>query len=142
MKASIFLFIFIFSFQTLACTLAERAVNAWFESRRDALRNLKRDAQIDLNAPLISVRRVNMMDINKKSILDEKGMPIQTREYEYYNRNGKKVLIQEHTAGHKGTDDAGRSPHFNVRDPESPNRGVFKDCRPPCREHYNIKTPP
>ncbi|MDE5778058.1 MAG: hypothetical protein K2I10_06070 [Lachnospiraceae bacterium] len=49
----------------------------------------------------------------------------------YTNRKGDKVLIQEHSAPHVGSN----GPHFNVRKIDSPRKGNY----PGTKEHYPYK---
>lgn len=42
-----------------------------------------------------------MTDKNEKRVLDDNGMPIDTRVYQFTRSNGTKILIQDHSAGHK-----------------------------------------
>ncbi|MBP3950153.1 HNH/endonuclease VII fold putative polymorphic toxin [Bacillus suaedae] len=62
-------------------------------------------------------------------IKDTKGNVIYTREYYFTNNYGKRVIIQDHSAGHfKG----GQGPHFNVRPAGKPRTGSF----PGTYDHY------
>jgi hypothetical protein len=62
------------------------------------------------------------------------GKPLMTREYTYTRPDGSKVIIQDHSAGHKfgqgGIGDQGS--HFNVRPPENTRTGSI----PEVGDHY------
>lgn len=45
-------------------------------------------------------------------IKDDKGNLIKTREYNFYNYTGEKIIIQEHSAGHKKDNQLA---HFHIR---------------------------
>jgi len=62
-------------------------------------------------------------------IKDANGNVINTREYHYTNSNGKKIIIQDHSAGHTKGD---QGPHFNVRPAENPRTGSV----PGTQDHY------
>jgi HNH/Endo VII superfamily nuclease toxins len=102
--------------------------------RSGAFRSAKRDAGIPMGQQPDEVRSVGMTDKNDKSILDEGGMPIQTREYIYTREDGTKIVIQDHSAGHQfgegGVGDQGS--HFNVRPSDDTRNGSI----PGAQEHY------
>ncbi|NWE66738.1 RHS domain-containing protein, partial [Pseudomonas tolaasii] len=61
---------------------------------------------------------VSMRDKQNNEVVNERGMPVMTREYEFTRANGTKVLIQDHGAGHKFFAPEGHGdqpPHFNLR---------------------------
>ncbi|MGY2273245.1 RHS repeat-associated core domain-containing protein [Pseudomonas azotoformans] len=118
-------------------------------SRKGAFREAKRDANIpmvqqpdEISGPRSGVKKqysiVKMSDINGKAILDSSGKPIHTRVYQYTRADGSKVLIQDHSAGHKfgapnGVGDQGA--HFNLRPLETPRTGSV----PGTKDHYLFK---
>ena len=104
-------------------------------TRKDAFRQAKRDAKVPNSQSPKGLSKEPMKDRQGKNVLDEKGKRILTREYEFESQNGKKIIIQEHSAGHKyregGKGDQG--PHFNVRPPENTRTGHVEGTR----DHYN-----
>ena len=96
-----------------------------FQSKSDAFRSAKRDLGIPQRQRPDAVKSVPMEDKWGKKILDSNGKVVNTREYHFTRSDGSKVVIQEHSAGHKfgqgGVGDQG--PHYNVRplDPKSGN---------------------
>ncbi|MFY0575470.1 HNH/endonuclease VII fold putative polymorphic toxin [Cystobacter fuscus] len=102
--------------------------------RSGALNKAKQDLGILRSQHPDSVRRVPMTDSNGNRILNDAKQPIMTREYTYTRPDGSKVLIQDHSAGHKfGEGGVGdRGPHFNVRPPENPRTGHV----PGTQDHY------
>ena len=83
--------------------------------RKGAFRQAKRDAGIPVGQQPIKVRKVPMRSAAHEGgsvIKNSKGKIIQTREYIFINKNGKKIVIQDHSAGHKK---GNQGPHFNVR---------------------------
>lgn len=74
-----------------------------------------------------------MTDSNGKQILGKDGKPILTREYTYTTKNGEKVVIQDHSAGHKYSDGKGtQGAHFNVRPIGDTRNGKVDGTK----EHY------
>jgi RHS repeat-associated protein len=104
------------------------------DTRRGAFQKAKRDLDIPRNQQPNGVKRVPMTDKSGKSILGPDGKPIMTREYTYTRSDGSKVVVQEHSAGHKfgegGVGDQG--PHFNIRPIENTRTGTV----PGTQEHY------
>jgi hypothetical protein len=84
-----------------------------------------------------AVRRVPLIDRAGRQIIRADGQPVITREYVFTRQDGSKVLIQEHSAGHRfglgGVGDQG--PHFNVRPYDRPRTGRV----PGTEEHYPFK---
>ncbi|OZO02467.1 type IV secretion protein Rhs, partial [Pseudomonas sp. IB20] len=69
---------------------------------------------------------VSMRDKQNNEVLDERGRPIMTREYEFTRANGSKILIQDHGAGHKFSAPEGQgdqTSHFNLRPKNRPRTG-------------------
>ena len=96
-------------------------------SRRSAFQKAKKDANVpksqqpdkifdDKNNRWQQYRYVKMTDKNGKSILDKNGNTIWTREYQFTTKDNSKVIIQDHSAGHKFPDGKNEEgSHFNVR---------------------------
>ncbi len=105
-----------------------------FEGRGHALNAAKLDLGISRSAHPYSIDSVPMTRKGKK-ILRPDGLPLMTREYTYLRKDGTKVLIQDHSAGHDfGEGGVGnQGPHFNVRPPENPRTGHV----PGTLEHYS-----
>lgn len=102
--------------------------------RAEAFNSAKKDAQIPTSQQPDSTAYVNMTDSNGKNVLGENGKPVMSREYTFTNKNGDKVVIQDHQAGHKFPDGGGEGAHFNVRKPEETRHSVF----PGTDSHYNF----
>ncbi|WP_249226427.1 HNH/endonuclease VII fold putative polymorphic toxin, partial [Pseudomonas rhodesiae] len=115
-------------------------------ARRGAFRQAKRDADIPmLQSPDMVIdpesgkaaqyRIEKMTDLNQKTVLDDNGRPIDTRVYQFTKPDGTKVIIQDHSAGHKHGrwDRTGDVPaHFNLRPFEKPRKGHI----PGTKKHY------
>lgn len=63
-------------------------------SRRDAFRQAKRDAGIPMNQHPRTISRPDLLDGEGNKILNSKGLPIKTRQYEFRDSNNKPVFIQ------------------------------------------------
>ncbi|NRD75045.1 RHS domain-containing protein [Shewanella sp. VB17] len=88
----------------------------YFETRREAFRQVKKDAGIPLSAQA-KVKNVELTDASGIPMLDESYKKIQTREYHFTNIYDEKVVIQEHSLGHSDfPGSASEKPHFNVRE--------------------------
>ena len=91
------------------------------KTRKQAFRDAKRDAKISMMSQPIKIEHVFLKEAMYKgghAIKDDKGNLIKTREYHFYNSTGEKIIIQEHSAGHK----KGNQPaHFHIR-PENNTR--------------------
>lgn len=75
-----------------------------------------------------------MTDRNGSDILNDQGKPIWTREYQYTRNDGSKVIIQDHSAGHKFLDGVGnQGSHFNIRPIKNTRTGKLDGTL----EHYN-----
>ena len=106
---------------------------AFNEAKRDA--NIPRSQQPDQNpSNRRSYERVAMTDRSGRAVLGPNGQPIMTREYSYTRADGTKVVIQDHSAGHKyregGVGDQGA--HVNVRPAENTRNGSV----PGTKGHY------
>lgn len=103
--------------------------------RSGALNSAKRDLGIPRAQHPDEVNRVPMTDRNGTVALGADGKPIMTREYTYTRPDGSKVVVQDHSAGHRfgsgGVGDQG--PHLNVRPPENTRTGSV----PGTRDHYS-----
>ncbi|MFS4571900.1 RHS repeat-associated core domain-containing protein, partial [Erwinia amylovora] len=104
-------------------------------SRRDALRQAKRDAGIPNNQQPSKIVRPELRDGNGNIMIGKNNQPIRTREYHFVNKDNKTVLIQEHSLGHqKAVPGHGAEPHFNTRSIDRPDAGNF----PETHGHYNF----
>lgn len=65
-------------------------------------------------------------------IKDPNGKIINTREYNYTNSKGDKMVIQEHSAGHAKGD---QGAHFNVRSADNTRGGSVKGTQ----DHYSFE---
>ena len=104
-------------------------------SHKGAQREAKRDAGISRAQKPEAVNRVDMRSAQHEVghvIKDLKGKVISTREYYYTIKNGKKIVIQDHSAGHQK---GGQGPHFNVRPTENTRNGKVLGTK----EHYPFK---
>ncbi|WP_249186838.1 HNH/endonuclease VII fold putative polymorphic toxin [Pseudomonas sp. KB-10] len=103
--------------------------------RSGALASAKRDLGIPRAQHPDAVTKVPMTSRGGTSVLGLDGKPVMTREYIYTRPDGTKVVIQDHSAGHKfgqkGVGDQG--PHFNVRPPENTRTGSV----PGTQNHYS-----
>jgi len=98
-------------------------------TRRAAFRQAKQDANIPVSQQPEKVKRP-FMELPKSSgghkIKDKSGNLIKTRDYYYKNRKSKKIIIQDHGAGHeKGN----QGPHFNVRPIDKPRKGSVEGTK-------------
>ncbi|MCY1019272.1 HNH/endonuclease VII fold putative polymorphic toxin [Pyxidicoccus sp. MSG2] len=102
-------------------------------TRRGALNQARRDLGIPRSQQPQSVNRVPMTDPGGNRILNDARKPIMTREYTYTRPDGSKVVIQDHSAGHRFGEGVGdQGPHFNVRPPENTRTGKV----PGTLDHY------
>jgi len=102
-------------------------------SRRDALRQAKRDADIQMTQHPSDITKVKLG--YGDYIRTPDGVPIKVREYHFIKRKGVPVVIQEHSLGHiKATPMHGTEPHFNVRPIDNLDTGWF----PGTHGHYNF----
>ncbi|MBQ3422938.1 MAG: hypothetical protein IJH34_15075, partial [Romboutsia sp.] len=102
--------------------------------RNGALNQAKKDANILRTQHPDDVVKVKMTEAESRGghvIKDENGNMVECREYYYTNREGEKVIIQEHVYPHVGSP----GPHFNVRPSTDPRNGVFEGTK----EHYQFK---
>ena len=79
-----------------------------------------------------------MTDSANNPILDNKGKPIMSREYEFTRANGSKIIIQDHSAGHNfgALDGIGdQKAHLNVRPYDLSRTGKVEGTK----SHYNFK---
>ncbi|MDB6375183.1 RHS repeat-associated core domain-containing protein, partial [Photorhabdus bodei] len=105
------------------------------KSRRDALRQAKRDAGIPNSQHPSEISRVDLGDGYGGVIRNPNGAPVTTRQYHYVSKDGKKIIIQEHSLGHeKATPLHGAEPHFNVRPVNNPKTGDIEGTH----GHYNF----
>lgn len=140
-KLSQYLFVTLLLFFSVldaqACKRATEKINKFFDNRKIAMNNAKRDAKIPRTQPPYKVESTPMLDKAKKPIISN-GEMVMTRQYYYKNTDGKSIVIQEHTFGHAGsTRAAGGMPHINVR----PIDNIFTGKVPGTAGHYNIGQP-
>jgi RHS repeat-associated protein len=109
-------------------------VKSELPGRNGALNQAKRDANILRRKQPDKIVKVKMTEAKSRGghvIKDTNGKIIEIREYHYTNRFNEKVIIQEHSAPHIGSD----GPHFNVRPISDTRNGVF----PGTKDHYPFK---
>ena len=105
------------------------------DSRRDSLRQAKRDAGVPVTQHPEQVSRDNLRDGNGSKILQENGHPVTTRQYHYTSTEGNPVIIQEHSLGHDiATHGHGKEAHFNVRPVDNLGTGDVSGTH----GHYNF----
>lgn len=101
-------------------------------TRRAAFKNAKRDAKVENSQQPQKIERIPMRSAEHEGghvQQDSSGKVVNTREYHYTNRDGQRVIIQDHSAGHsKG----GQGPHFNVRPANAPRTGKVSGTK----DHY------
>ena len=101
------------------------------ESRSDAFREAKRDAGIPMTQHPKAITKPDLVDGDNNTILGNDYLPIETRQYEFVDKDGVSVFIQEHSLGHaKG----GSGPHFNIRPPDNLKTGHLTGMH----GHYNF----
>jgi RHS repeat-associated protein len=104
-------------------------------SRRSALRKAKRDAKVPNAQNPEKVEKVKLKDENQQTIKDLNGNVVKSTEYAHTTTDGKKVIIQDHSAGHQFSDGKGsQGPHFNVRPKENKQTGSVEGTK----EHYDF----
>ena len=104
-------------------------------SRKGALREAKRDADIPYNQEPFDVQYEPMRDRESAGghvQQDDNGRVIQTREYYYKNRKGDITIIQDHSHGHE---QGGQGAHFNVRPVDKKRNGHVDGTK----DHYPFK---
>lgn len=132
---SLIFFVFVLCLDAFSCDNARNRINKFFEARGAAFSQAKRDAKVPRNQHPEKVEHVPMTDRNNNPLFDENHQMIMTREYHYTTTEGKKIVIQEHTAAHAGaTRAAGGMAHFNVRPVDDLRTGRV----PGTAAHYNI----
>ncbi|WP_433349410.1 HNH/endonuclease VII fold putative polymorphic toxin [Micromonospora sp. CA-111912] len=104
-------------------------------SRNAAFRDAKRDLGIPMSQQPEAVRSVPMTAPRGGSqIMNESYQPVMTREYIFVRGGGERVVIQDHSFGHRfgegGVGDQG--PHLNVRPWDNVRTGKV----PGAAEHY------
>ena len=106
--------------------------------RKDAFNEAKRDAGIPTSSQPVNVTRPDLTDANNKQIINDKGQPVTTREYEFKRYDGSSIFIQDHSAGHSpAAAGHGDEPHFNVR-PERDSTEKRKGSVKGTHGHYNF----
>ncbi|MFE3541954.1 HNH/endonuclease VII fold putative polymorphic toxin [Nocardia sp. NPDC059177] len=113
------------------------AADSELPSRREAFHQALRDAGIPTSQQPDAFRNVPMTDRNGRKIFDENYREINTQEYDYTTPSGKRITIQDHSAGHQygegGVGDQG--PHFNVRPSDDTRNGSV----PGTLDHYPFR---
>jgi RHS repeat-associated protein len=104
-------------------------------SRREAIREAKRDAGIPNNQQPSRVFKEDLLDGDGKRMFDKNNKLIETRNYEYTRPGKEPITIQEHSRGHvKAEKGHGVEPHFNVRPNSNTKTGSVKGTH----GHYNF----
>ena len=101
-------------------------------SRKGALREAKRDADIPYNQEPLDIQYEPMRDRESAGghvQKDGNGRVIQTREYYYENRKGDIIIIQDHSH-----EQGGQGAHFNVRPEGEKRNGHIGNTK----DHYLI----
>ena len=116
-----------------ALNSTERAGEASGEYRSASLRGIKRQLDVPMSQQPISQKMVPLTDSNGNWILNVNKQPVMTRELTY-DVNGKKIVIQDHSAGHDfGEGGIGDQPsHHNVRPAENTRTGKVEGME----DHY------
>ncbi|MCE7083050.1 HNH/endonuclease VII fold putative polymorphic toxin, partial [Streptomyces sp. ST2-7A] len=108
--------------------------NKVLPSRSAAFREAKRDLGIPTGQQPNEIRKIPMEDRSGRKLKNPDGTIVQTREYVFERKRGDRVIIQDHSAGHRfgegGVGDQG--PHFNVRPFDNPRTGKV----PGTAQHY------
>ena len=79
-----------------------------------------------------------MTDINNSAVLNDSGKPILTREYQFTRSDGSKIIIQDHSAGHKfyAPENIGdQRAHLNPRPISNRRTGKL----PGAKDHFYFK---
>ncbi|MDT3400675.1 RHS repeat-associated core domain-containing protein [Streptomyces sp. B1866] len=104
------------------------------QSRSAAFREAKRDLGIPVSQQPDLIRIEPMTDRTGRQLIDKEGQRILTREYVFTRGDGRRFVIQDHSAGHQfgqgGIGDQG--PHLNVRPYDQPRTGKV----PGTAQHY------
>jgi hypothetical protein len=105
--------------------------------RSSAFRAAKRDLGIPMAQHPLEIARVPMRDRTGRQIMKADGQRIITREYLFEGPTGKKIIIQDHSAGHDfGEGGIGnQGPHFNVRPLGEQRHGTVDGTL----DHYSFK---
>jgi hypothetical protein len=103
--------------QALGKKADDRSVHEYqFPSRISAFRAAKQDAGIPFALEPFAVQRVPLRDLSGK-LVRRNGRVVNFREYHYRKTDGRIVVVQEHSWGHRNSPDGKgeQGPHFNVR---------------------------
>ena len=105
-------------------------------SRHKALNDAKRDANVPTSQQPEKQENAPVTDANGKQVVNN-GKPQTSREYTHTTGDGKKVVIQDHKAGHNFKDGKKTGSHFNVRPPDDTRHGTVPGTQPhyPYRDH-------
>ena|SRR5882672_3813132 len=104
-------------------------------TRRQAQNDAKRDANVPTSQQPGKQENAPVTDPNGKQVVDENGKPQTAREYTHTTGSGDKVVIQDHSQGHRYPDGAKEGPHFNVRPENDTRHGQV----PGTKSHYRYK---
>jgi len=104
-------------------------------SRKGAFAQAKRDAGIPVSQQPDKVTKVPMTSRDGSQVM-QGNKPVNTREYHYTKQDGKKIVIQDHSAGHQYPGGVGnQGPHFNVRPGDNTRTGNVAGTK----DHYTFK---
>jgi len=106
-----------------------------YMTRKNAMTQLKKDAGIPKSQQPSSVEKVKMQDQNGNTVKDNNGNVVKTTEYSHTTTDNKKVVIQDHSAGHKDFSGDSAKPHLNVRPAENTRTGKVEGTK----EHYTFE---
>ena len=111
----------------------EQVTSTYNKYRSASLREVKRQLDIPMSQHPIRQDMVPLTDASGNWILNANKQPIMTRELTY-DVNGKKIVIQDHSAGHNfGEGGIGDQPsHHNVRPAENTRTGKVEGME----DHY------
>jgi len=101
-------------------------------TRKQAMSQAKRDAKVPKSQQPLKVEKVKMTDSNKQTVKDSDGKVVNTTEYTHKTTDGNKVVIQDHSAGHKDFGGDAAKPHVNVRPASNTKTGKVEGTK----EHY------
>jgi len=101
--------------------------------RQGAFKRAKRDGGVSVSQQSDSIVKVPMTTRGGCPVICD-GKRVETREYTFTREDGSKVVIQDHSAGHKfGEGGIGdQKSHFNVRPAENTRTGSV----PGTAAHY------
>ena len=104
-------------------------------SRKAQMTQAKKDAKVPRSQQPEKVEKVKMRDSNGDTVKDSNGNVVKTTEYTHTTTDGNKVVIQDHSAGHKDFSGDAAKPHIHVRPAEATSNGTVEGTK----KHYVIK---